>query len=101
MSIARYGATYGGSYRRGPQHYVPAAVGHSGRCIVLQNFLQTIYFCKIEIEKIKKFLITPPESRSPVTNLSVHPQVISIFLFFYIFFTISKKIYSRLKILQK
>jgi hypothetical protein len=32
--------------------YVPDAVGHDGICIVLQNFGRTIYFCKIEIEKI-------------------------------------------------
>jgi hypothetical protein len=51
MSVARYGPTSGGSYRRAPRWYAPAAVGHDGRCIDLQNFLRTIYFCKIEIEK--------------------------------------------------
>jgi hypothetical protein len=49
-----YGPTAGGSYRRGPRHYVPDAMGHDDRCIVLQNFGKTIYFCKIEIEKIQK-----------------------------------------------
>jgi hypothetical protein len=34
--------------------YVPDAVGHDGRCIVLQNFWRTIYFCKIVIENIYK-----------------------------------------------
>jgi hypothetical protein len=86
MSVARYGATYGGSYRRGPQRYVPAAVGHSGRCIVLQNFWQTIYFCKIEIEKIKKFFITP--SRVAITRHKfILPPTGHIgFFIFYIFF---------------
>jgi hypothetical protein len=51
MSVARYMPTAGGSYRRGPRRYVPDIVGHDSRCMVLQNF-GTIYFCKIEIEKI-------------------------------------------------
>jgi hypothetical protein len=54
--MARGGKTYeptaGGSYRRESWHYVPDAVGHDGRCIVLQNFGRAIYFCKIEIENI-------------------------------------------------
>jgi hypothetical protein len=37
-----------------PGGRTPAAVGHDGRCIVLENFRPTIYFCKIEIEKILK-----------------------------------------------
>jgi hypothetical protein len=55
-----YEPTVGGSYRRGSRRYVPDAVGHGGRCIVLQNFGQTMYFCKIVIEKyIKKFTFQP------------------------------------------
>jgi hypothetical protein len=53
-----YGSTAGGSYRRGPRRYVSDAVSHDDRCIVLQNFERTIYFCKIMIEKIyKKFRV--------------------------------------------
>jgi hypothetical protein len=95
MSVARYGATSGGSYRRGPRRYVPAAVGHSGRCIVLQNFSHTIYFCKIEIEKIKKFFITP--SRVAITRHKfIRPPTghIDFFIFYIYFFTISKKYIS-------
>jgi hypothetical protein len=45
------GPTPGDSWRRGPQRYVPDAVGHGGRCIFLQNLWQTIYFfCKITIK---------------------------------------------------
>jgi hypothetical protein len=36
-----------------PGGRTPAAVGHGGRCIVLQNFGPTIYFCKIERKNIK------------------------------------------------
>jgi hypothetical protein len=37
---------------------VSDAVGHSGRCIVLQKFWRAIYFCKIVIEKIYKKIVT-------------------------------------------
>jgi hypothetical protein len=39
-------------HRRGPRHYVPDAMSHGDRCIVLKKFGQIIYFCKIVIEKI-------------------------------------------------
>jgi hypothetical protein len=44
MSAARYGPTAGDSYRREPRRYVPDAVGHDDKCIILQNFERTICF---------------------------------------------------------
>jgi hypothetical protein len=82
MSVARYEPTSGGSYRRAPQRYVPAAVAHGGRCIVLQNLWLTIYFCKIEIEKILKnsnLHLPQAHQQSALTVHSPRSRVLSLF----------------------
>jgi hypothetical protein len=47
-------ATAHAAVQRGSR--IPDAMGHDSRCIVLQNFGWTIYFCKIEIKIYKKIL---------------------------------------------
>jgi hypothetical protein len=44
-----------------PVGQAPAAVGHGGRCIVLQNVWRTIYFCKIGKIYIKYLIFVPRE----------------------------------------